>query len=85
MHGTSASPPRLNAAQRSAHIRQVVLAKGGELRQRYPILNHQDAIGATILTLALAGMIGSATLYICLLYTSPSPRDRQKSRMPSSA
>ena len=24
-------------------------------------------------------------LYDCLLYTSPSPRDRQKSRMPSSA
>jgi signal transduction histidine kinase len=24
-------------------------------------------------------------LIICLLYTSPSPRDRQKSRMPSSA
>ena len=23
--------------------------------------------------------------YRCLLYTSPSPRDRQKSRMPSSA
>ena len=27
---------------------------------------------------------GSMLLY-CLLYTSPSPRDRQKSRMPSSA
>ena len=28
----------------------------------------------------------SASLYLlCLLYTSPSPRDRQKSRMPSSA
>ena len=26
-----------------------------------------------------------AKAYICLLYTSPSPRDRQKSRMPSSA
>ena len=26
-----------------------------------------------------------ATLTACLLYTSPSPRDRQKSRMPSSA
>ena len=25
------------------------------------------------------------TVSICLLYTSPSPRDRQKSRMPSSA
>ena len=24
-------------------------------------------------------------IYNCLLYTSPSPRDRQKSRMPSSA
>ena len=24
-------------------------------------------------------------LFTCLLYTSPSPRDRQKSRMPSSA
>ena len=26
-----------------------------------------------------------ADLLTCLLYTSPSPRDRQKSRMPSSA
>ena len=33
-------------------------------------------------------MIFSASYYksiSCLLYTSPSPRDRQKSRMPSSA
>ena len=27
----------------------------------------------------------NALAEICLLYTSPSPRDRQKSRMPSSA
>src|SRR5665213_4280579 len=27
----------------------------------------------------------SVQSYCCLLYTSPSPRDRQKSRMPSSA
>ena len=27
----------------------------------------------------------SQSAYTCLLYTSPSPRDRQKSRMPSSA
>ena len=32
----------------------------------------------------IAGMSGSP-VYVCLLYTSPSPRDRQKSRMPSSA
>ena len=30
-------------------------------------------------------MIGFADNKPCLLYTSPSPRDRQKSRMPSSA
>eukprot|EP00828_Plagiopyla_frontata_P031682 TRINITY_DN41508_c0_g1_i1.p1 TRINITY_DN41508_c0_g1~~TRINITY_DN41508_c0_g1_i1.p1 ORF type:complete len:211 (+),score=27.41 TRINITY_DN41508_c0_g1_i1:1-633(+) len=28
---------------------------------------------------------GAGTYFTCLLYTSPSPRDRQKSRMPSSA
>ena len=28
---------------------------------------------------------GEARSWYCLLYTSPSPRDRQKSRMPSSA
>ena len=36
------------------------------------------------------GVTGGVSLWseeheICLLYTSPSPRDRQKSRMPSSA
>ena len=29
--------------------------------------------------------IGEEMTAVCLLYTSPSPRDRQKSRMPSSA
>ena len=31
------------------------------------------------------GLALSPMAYYCLLYTSPSPRDRQKSRMPSSA
>ena len=31
------------------------------------------------------GSIMASTWEVCLLYTSPSPRDRQKSRMPSSA
>ena len=32
-----------------------------------------------------AAGVGVCYIYSCLLYTSPSPRDRQKSRMPSSA
>ena len=31
------------------------------------------------------GKLASVTGWICLLYTSPSPRDRTRSRMPSSA
>ena len=34
---------------------------------------------------AVGQVKGWQTQQICLLYTSPSPRDRQKSRMPSSA
>ena len=40
--------------------------------------------GYTIIE-AMQESILLAGLYGCLLYTSPSPRDRQKSRMPSSA
>ena len=41
-------------------------------------------------SLGLEGFLERVDLHIeentdCLLYTSPSPRDRQKSRMPSSA
>ena len=38
-----------------------------------------------IIDLAFADAGAGHTKYTCLLYTSPSPRDRQKSRMPSSA
>ena len=42
------------------------------------------AIGAVLgVGLGIVGALVRA--WNCLLYTSPSPRDRQKSRMPSSA
>ena len=49
-----------------------------------------NAKGDSLLTETLQiKKIGKDTFYCstvtCLLYTSPSPRDRQKSRMPSSA
>ena len=49
-----------------------------------------DVVGhLTTLVIALIGLGIVGTLAFgdmgCLLYTSPSPRDRQKSRMPSSA
>ena len=42
------------------------------------------AHGGFLASIADTGM-GTAAHRVCLLYTSPSPRDRQKSRMPSSA
>ena len=41
--------------------------------------------GGTDFLVVLGTTAESPTLLPCLLYTSPSPRDRQKSRMPSSA
>ena len=40
---------------------------------------------ANIYTTVIRGVPELLVIYLCLLYTSPSPRDRQKSRMPSSA
>ena len=42
------------------------------------------AMTATLFMMVFAVAVGER-ISLCLLYTSPSPRDRQKSRMPSSA
>ena len=39
----------------------------------------------TISDSPIKNYLGEPGAYICLLYTSPSPRDRTRSRMPSSA
>ena len=61
--------------------------------QVYRLGNPQDNLKAKLkirkpnfsFNLIKGGSIGFAESYICLLYTSPSPRDRTRSRMPSSA
>ena len=47
-----------------------------ELRKKY---DRKDAMGENL------NFTNADQFNDCLLYTSPSPRDRQKSRMPSSA
>lgn len=63
----NAPAPRANATlsdtERSARIRAVVTAACADLRQRHPILNKQDAIGASILAFALGGMLLTTALY----------------------
>ena len=70
------------------HLGERAVAVGRDGRISGPKL-----AAALIRGLASTGLdvvdIGAVTTpmlyYVCLLYTSPSPRDRQKSRMPSSA
>ena len=58
--------------------------KSVELRQ----LTKNSSLALMPVAAILSGgmsVLLAATVNGCLLYTSPSPRDRQKSRMPSSA
>lgn len=54
----------LSDADKAEHIRRVVLDAGAALRTRHPWLRHQDAIGATIMAVSLAGMVLSGWLYV---------------------
>ena len=61
----------------------------GELELDESLINGESRpVFKNTLTDVISGttvISGSALVRVCLLYTSPSPRDRQKSRMPSSA
>ena len=59
-------------------VEEHIFAKGLDVMQA--IIAGELDVGATASEAAISGRAGG-----CLLYTSPSPRDRQKSRMPSSA
>ena len=54
---------------------------GSRIQSEYDINQNQIPRGGLINTLGSKAGLG----YACLLYTSPSPRDRTRSRMPSSA
>ena len=64
------------------------MAKGQSLQD--PFLNalRKERIPVSIYLvngIKLQGQVESFDQFVCLLYTSPSPRDQRGSRMPSSA
>ena len=68
-------------------VASIILAVGVMLVFAEPVSRFVEN-HPTVKVLALSFMILIGVMLVaegCLLYTSPSPRDRQKSRMPSSA
>src|SRR3546814_10232544 len=49
---------------RTARIKAAIRAESERVRARFGFLNHQDAIGASIMALSVLGMISSGWAYI---------------------
>ena len=71
-----AAPDGTVTSYAELHARACAVAAG---------LSAQGVGEGDVVALRTASDLGYVLAYLCLLYTSPSPRDRQKSRMPSSA
>ena len=73
----------------SALLRDVSLKPGASMFMQDDAPDGCYAIFEGTVTVSVVTQTGEESLLAvlgdCLLYTSPSPRDRQKSRMPSSA
>ena len=61
------------------------LADLGPTTTAYTTTNEITGTGYVAGGKTLTNVAPTSSGSVCLLYTSPSPRDRQKSRMPSSA
>ena len=84
--------PALRALHQAAHEVVAVYtqpprpAGRGKQLQPSPVQKEAEVLGLEVrCPSSLKSPEEQARFAACLLYTSPSPRDRQKSRMPSSA
>ena len=79
------SPVRLRRGERADFLSQFTRAVGGDVilnRKKHTTGVHLSAGGKVLKTHTCTVLLDTGS---CLLYTSPSPRDKRQSRMPSSA
>ena len=77
--GSNASFVDINTLMPQIAVERVEILKDGASS-----LYGSDAVAGVVNHITRDDLVGAEVVF-CLLYTSPSPRDRQKSRMPSSA
>ena len=74
-------------AEKLLKVKESDLNVGGGLEKIAKLLVEDEnaTVVGVLKTVGLNVLVDRLSYSACLLYTSPSPRDRQKSRMPSSA
>ena len=85
MHPFGGTPTMSGLEQGAAAVREALADAGTDFkRMEFAFGGSQDSGNADSLV-NLLGLTGLQFTNVCLLYTSPSPRDQRGSRMPSSA
>ena len=69
----------------SQTIGYTVMARQNTEDRQTDSIAYKNQTPAQMLELMLTAQLDAARCVACLLYTSPSPRDKRQSRMPSSA
>ena len=62
-----------------------IILAGGFAKRMWPLTKNKPKQLLNLAGKPMLDYVFDSLDNLCLLYTSPSPRDRQKSRMPSSA
>lgn len=60
----SVNPAHMPTKQKIKYVQRIVAARGTDLRTRYPVLLHQNALGAGVLLFSILGMVTCGWLYI---------------------
>ena len=81
--GASANPPVQGRVIAVDPLKGRVRVEGVRLQKRHLRPGRAGAREGGIVE--TEGFIDASNVMLCLLYTSPSPRDKRQSRMPSSA
>ena len=59
----AADAPARSDAERTARIRSAITGTGDDLKARYNLVKHQNAIGAAIMAVAVFGMLGAGAAW----------------------